>query len=167
LLIQAFAEKLQPLWQRACAEAGAPVPVIFTAHSVPTRTIQAGDPYEQQAKETARLIGERIAVVPADLRHFAFQSQGMSGGPWLGPTVESVILKARQQGHPGVIIAPIGFLCDHVEVLYDIDIGFKEFASEQGLKFWRTESLNTSPAFVAALAALASERLARAFGQPA
>lgn len=167
LLIKAFAEKLQPLWQRAYAEAGAPVPVIFTAHSVPTRTIQAGDPYEQQAKETARLIGERLAHVPADLRHFAFQSQGMSGGPWLGPTVESVILKARQQGHPGVIIAPIGFLCDHVEVLYDIDIGFKEFASEQGLKFWRTESLNASPAFIAALAALTSERLARAFGQPA
>jgi len=167
LLIKAFAEKLEPLWKKACGETDAPVPVIFTAHSVPTRTIQAGDPYEQQAKETARLVGEQIPALAADLCHFAFQSQGMSGGPWLGPTVESVILKVKQQGHAGVIIAPIGFLCDHVEVLYDVDMVFKQFASEQGLKFWRTESLNASPAFIAALASLASERLAAAFGQPA
>jgi len=167
LLVRAFAEKLQPLWQRACAEAGAPVPVIFTAHSVPTRTIQAGDPYELQANETAHLVGEQIAGLPRELQHFAFQSQGMSGGPWLGPTVESVIIKARQQGSPGVIMAPIGFLCDHVEVLYDVDIGFKQFATEQGLKFWRTESLNASSALIAALAALASEKLTQAFGQPA
>ncbi|MBZ5524321.1 MAG: ferrochelatase [Acidobacteriia bacterium] len=167
LLIKAFAEKLGPLWKKASDELGAPAPVIFTAHSVPTRTIQAGDPYEQQAKETARLVGEQIAGLPPELCHFAFQSQGMSGGPWLGPTVESVILKVRQQGHAGVIIAPIGFLCDHVEVLYDVDMGFKQFAAEQGLKFWRTESLNTSPAFITALATLASQRLAAAFGQPA
>jgi ferrochelatase len=167
LLIRAFAEKLEPLWKKACAETGTSVPVIFTAHSVPTRTIQAGDPYEQQAKETARLVGEQIPSLPPELRHFAFQSQGMSGGPWLGPTVESVILKVKQQGHAGVIVAPIGFLCDHVEVLYDVDMGFKQFAAEQGLKFWRTESLNASPAFISALASLASERLAAAFGQPA
>jgi ferrochelatase len=167
LLIRAFAEKLEPLWKKACAETGAPVPVVFTAHSVPTRTIQAGDPYENQAKETARLVGEQIPGLTPEFRHFAFQSQGMSGGPWLGPTVESVILKLKQQGHAGVIIAPIGFLCDHVEVLYDVDMGFRQFAAEQGLKFWRTESLNASPAFVSALASLASERLAAAFGQPA
>lgn len=167
LLIRAFAEKLAPLWSKASAELGAPVPVIFTAHSVPTRTIQAGDPYEQQSKETARLVGEQIPGLPENLRRFAFQSQGMSGGPWLGPTVESMILRARQQGHKGVIIAPIGFLCDHVEVLYDIDMGFRDFAAEQGLKLWRTESLNTSPAFIAALAGLATQRLATASGQPA
>jgi protoporphyrin/coproporphyrin ferrochelatase len=167
LLVRAFADKLQPLWQRACAEAGAAIPVIFTAHSVPTRTIQAGDPYELQAKETARLVGEQVAGLPQELQHFAFQSQGMSGGPWLGPTVESVIIRLRQQGFPGVIMAPIGFLCDHVEVLYDVDIGFRQFATEQNLKFWRTESLNTSPSLIAALRALATEKLTLAFGQPA
>lgn len=167
LLVRAFAEKLQPLWKQACAEAGAPVPVIFTAHSVPTRTIHAGDPYDLQARETARLVGEQVAGLPRELQYFAFQSQGMSGGPWLGPTVESVIIKVQQQGYPGVIMAPIGFLCDHVEVLYDVDIGFKQFAAEQNLKFWRTESLNASPGLIAALAALASEKITLAFGQPA
>jgi protoporphyrin/coproporphyrin ferrochelatase len=159
LLVRAFAEKLEPVWRRACNEAGAPVPVIFTAHSVPTRTIQAGDPYEQQTKETARLVGQSIPALAAELQHFAFQSQGMSGGPWLGPTVESVMLEMKKQGHKGVVIAPIGFVCDHVEVLYDVDIGFRRFANEQALLLWRTESLNTSPTFISALADLASARL--------
>jgi ferrochelatase len=164
LLIQAFAERLEPVWRQASAEIGAAPPVIFTAHSVPTRTIQAGDPYEKQAKETARLVAEKIAGLTPELRHFAFQSQGMSGGPWLGPTVESAMLEQKRQGHKGVVIAPIGFVCDHVDVLYDIDIGFSEFAKEQGLKMWRPESLNTSATFVSALAKLASTRLALASG---
>jgi ferrochelatase len=84
----------------------------------------------------------------------------MSGGPWLGPTVERVILELKKQGHLGVVIVPIGFVCDHVEVLYDIDIAFKQFADDEGVKLWRTESLNTSPAFISALARLASEKLA-------
>jgi ferrochelatase len=161
LLIRAFAERLEPVWRIATEAAGSAVPVIFTAHSVPTRTIQAGDPYEDQAKETARLVGKTSGLAE-ELQYFAFQSQGMSGGPWLGPTVESAILEIRKKGHRGVIIAPIGFLCDHVEVLYDIDIGFRKFAAEQGLEFWRAESLNASPTFIAALAALTAERLAAA-----
>jgi ferrochelatase len=88
----------------------------------------------------------------------------MSGGPWLGPTVESAMLELKKLGHQGVVIAPIGFVCDHVEVLYDVDIGFREFAREQGLKMWRPESLNASPTFIAALAKLASTELARAAG---
>jgi protoporphyrin/coproporphyrin ferrochelatase len=164
-LIAAFAERLESVWRKASAEMGAPVPVTFTAHSVPTRTIQAGDPYEQQTKETARLVGEQISGLTPELQRFAFQSQGMSGGPWLGPTVEHAMLELKAQGHQGVIVAPIGFLCDHVEVLYDIDIVFKAFAAEQGLRFWRTESLNTSPKFIAALAALAQEKLGVGYGQ--
>ena len=164
LLVQAFAERLEPVWRQASAEMGAALPVIFTAHSVPTRTIQAGDPYEKQAKETARLVAEKITGLTPELRHFAFQSQGMSGGPWLGPTVESAMLEQKRQGHKGVVIAPIGFVCDHIDVLYDIDIGFRDFAKEQGLKMWRPESLNTSATFVSALAKLASTRLALASG---
>ena len=163
-LIYAFAERLQPAWRSASEALGRPAPVIFTAHSVPTRTIQAGDPYEQQAKETARLVAEQIPGVTNDLRQFAFQSQGMSGGPWLGPTVESAILESKKQGHKGVVIAPIGFVCDHVEVLYDIDIGFRQFATDEGMKLWRPESLNDSPTFIAALASLASSRLGVAAG---
>ncbi|HEY2168013.1 MAG TPA: ferrochelatase [Candidatus Angelobacter sp.] len=164
LLIQAFAERLEPVWQQASAEMGGALPVIFTAHSVPMRTIHAGDPYEKQANETARLVGQRITGLTPELQHFAFQSQGMTGGPWLGPTVETVMLEQKRQGHKGVVIAPIGFVCDHVEVLYDIDISFRQFANEQQLKLWRPESLNTSPTFVAALAKLASTRLALASG---
>ncbi|HEY2234343.1 MAG TPA: ferrochelatase [Candidatus Angelobacter sp.] len=164
LLIQAFAERLEPVWRQASAEMGSALPVIFTAHSVPMRTISAGDPYEKQTKETAQLVARRIAGLTPELQHFAFQSQGMTGGPWLGPTVETVMLEQKKQGHKGVVIAPIGFVCDHVEVLYDIDIGFRQFAREQELKLWRPESLNTSPTFIAALAKLASTRLALASG---
>jgi len=164
LLIQAFAERLEPVWRAACNETGAPVPVIFTAHSVPMRTIQAGDPYEKQAKETARLVGARLAGLSEDLQYFAFQSQGMSGGPWLGPTVESAMLGLKRQGHQGVVIAPIGFVCDHVEILYDIDMSFRDFAREQELRMWRPESLNVSPTFISALAKLATTEMARASG---
>ena len=164
LLIQAFAERLEPGWRQASTEMGSPLPVIFTAHSVPMRTISAGDPYEKQVKETAQLVGRRITGLTPELQHFAFQSQGMSGGPWLGPTVETVMLEQKRQGHKGVVIAPVGFVCDHVEVLYDIDIGFRQFANEQQLKMWRPESLNISDTFVAALAKLASTRMALASG---
>jgi protoporphyrin/coproporphyrin ferrochelatase len=163
-LIQAFAERLEPTWLRASETLGSPAAVIFTAHSVPTRTIQAGDPYEQQAKETARLVGNKIPGLTPELKQFAFQSQGMSGGPWLGPTVESAILELKKQGHKGVVIAPIGFVCDHVEILYDIDIGFRQFATDEGVKLWRPESLNDSPTFISALANLASSRLGVASG---
>ena len=154
LLIAAFAEKLCAGWDRACGEMGARVPVIFTAHSVPQRTIAEGDPYEAQAKETARLVALAARLAADDWR-FAFQSQGMSGGAWLGPTVENTILELKDKGHRGVFVQPIGFLCDHVEVLYDIDIGFKEFAAKEGMRLWRAESLNDSRLLTAALADVA------------
>jgi ferrochelatase len=157
LLIQAFAEKLQAGWRRAQREMGEAVPVIFTAHSVPERTATEGDPYEIQAKETARLVASAASLAAKDWS-FAFQSQGMSGGPWLGPTVEQAILSWKAQGSRGVFIQPIGFLCDHVEVLYDIDIGFKQFAEKESLHLWRADSLNDSPRLTAALADLVRSR---------
>jgi ferrochelatase len=159
LLIRAFAEKLQAGWKRAGGEMGARLPIIFTAHSVPTPTIEAGDPYEQQAKETAEMVAMKVPSLNRDDWTFAFQSQGMSGGAWLGPTVEETILALHAQGHRGVFIQPIGFVCDHVEVLYDIDIGFRQFAEKQGMRLWRAESLNDSPAFLAAIADVARSRL--------
>jgi len=158
LLIQAFAEKLQIGWRHACDQASARIPVIFTAHSVPLRTIIDGDAYEAQAKETAALVAKQAGLDPADWV-FAFQSQGMSGGEWLGPTVEDTISRLRQQGKPGVFVHPIGFLCDHVEVLYDVDIGFQKFAADQGMHLWRAGSLNDSPLLTAALADLVQSRL--------
>lgn len=169
-LAEAFAERLQPVWAQACAESGRRVPVLFTAHSVPCRTIMTGeasvagarpgtpaqnspDPYPVEAKRTAQMVADRLAAVgfgDTDW-YFAFQSQGMSGGPWIGPTVEDTLKAIRDEGHVGVVMQPIGFLCDHVEILYDIDIAFKEMAGELGLKLWRAESLNDSALLVQAL----------------
>ena len=156
-LIAAFAEKFRAGWDRACSEMSARVPIIFTAHSVPQRTITEGDPYETQTKDTARLVAQQAGLASEDW-NFAFQSQGMSGGAWLGPTVENTILELKEKGHRGVFIQPIGFLCDHVEVLYDIDIGFREFAEREGIQLWRAESLNDSRLLTAALADVARSR---------
>lgn len=158
LLIRAFAEKLQAGWDAARRQTETTIPIIFTAHSVPLRTITDGDAYEAQAKETASLVA-RQASLTAEQWTFAFQSQGMSGGAWLGPTVEETIRGLKEKGHRNVFIQPIGFLCDHVEVLYDIDIGFKQFAKQQGLRLWRADSLNDSPLLARALAAIARSRL--------
>jgi ferrochelatase len=161
LLIRAFSEKLRDGWSRACLEANAPVPVLFTAHSVPLRTIAAGDDYERQTRETAALVA---ASVPEIAGHwlFAFQSQGMSGGEWLGPTVESVITELAAAGQKHLFVQPIGFVCDHVEVLYDVDIAFKNFAAARGIALTRAESLNDSVLFARAVAQLARTRLAAA-----
>ncbi len=154
LLIRAFAEKFKEGWERACREAGAKVPVIFTAHSVPQRTIVDGDPYEAQARETATLVARAVGLADGEWS-FAFQSQGMSGGAWLGPTVEETILGLKEKGHTSVFLQPIGFVCDHVEILYDIDIAFRKFAEEHGMRLWRADSLNGSPTFAAAVADVA------------
>ena len=176
-LIQAFAEKLLPVWTEASAELGRRAPVLFTAHSVPCRTIMTGeasivgarpgtpmqmspDPYPVEAKRTAELVADRLAgagLSDSDW-FFAFQSQGVSGGPWIGPTVEESLTAIRDEGHGGIVIQPVGFVCDHVEVLYDIDIAFRETARGLGLKLWRPESLNDSPVLTDALVAIASQR---------
>lgn len=158
LLAKAFAEKLRAGWEKASAENGAKLPVIFTAHSVPQRTITEGDPYEKQSKETAELVAQEAGLSAGDWT-FAFQSQGMSGGVWIGPTVEETILGLKARGHRGVFVHPIGFLCDHVEVLYDIDIAFKQFAEKEDMRLWRADSLNGSSLLTEALAALASDRM--------
>ena len=163
LLIRAFAERLESGWKRACDEMGARMPVLFTAHSVPARTILEGDPYEAQARETAALVAMAFPTLTVDDWSFAFQSQGQSqgtsDGPWIGPTVEDTILALKQKGHRSVFLQPIGFVCDHVEVLYDIDVAFRGFAARQGMNLWRAGSLNDSPTFIAALAAVVRSRL--------
>jgi ferrochelatase len=157
-LIEAFADRLRIGWKAACEQHGSALPVLFTAHSVPQRTIAEGDPYERQTRETAALVAAQVPEIGA--WQFAFQSQGMSGGEWLGPTVEDTIVRLREAGHSGIFLQPIGFVCDHVEILFDIDILFREFAEARGMKLYRAESLNDSPLFVRAVADLAGTRLA-------
>jgi ferrochelatase len=175
LLAQAFAERLQPVWQSVAARIGTVPPVLFTAHSVPCRTIQSQpadapgatqlepDPYPVEAKRTAANVASRLAplgLTAADW-FFAFQSQGMSGATWIGPTVEATLTAIRQEDHSAVVIQPIGFLCDHVEILYDIDIAFRDFAAGVGLEVVRPASLNDSSLLTATLEDLARKGFAR------
>ncbi|HTV09516.1 MAG TPA: ferrochelatase [Candidatus Aquilonibacter sp.] len=185
LLANAFAERLWPVWAEACAASSAAagttvrVPVLFTAHSVPCRTIRAtsaeeaaqtagppsaegiqsygaaseGDPYPVECKQTAAAVAKWLAPVgmmESDW-YFAFQSQGIAGAPWIGPTVEDTLKFLAEAGHKAVVIQPIGFLCDHVEILYDIDIQFREVVGSLGMTLYRAESLNDSPTLIRAL----------------
>lgn len=166
MLADAFADRLRTVLDPFRAEAGSSSPVLFTAHSVPLRTVQAQsaddtpDPYELEAKRTAALVAERVGLA-TDHWYFAFQSQGMSGGPWLGPTVEDTLTALHDEGARKLVIQPIGFLCDHVEILYDIDIAFQQFAANLGMELRRPESLNTSPLLIAALADLSRTAVPR------
>jgi len=170
LLAEAFAERLRPLIDKMSAEVGAPVPVLFTAHSVPCRTIQSvpetdgkpgldADPYAEDAKGTAERVAGRVPQIPN--WWFAFQSQGASGGPWIGPTVEQTLDSVAEAGVKTLILQPIGFLCDHVEILFDVDILFRGYAAERAIRLERPDSLNASPALAAAIADLARKGLAR------
>jgi ferrochelatase len=174
LLIEAFAERLRPTLAALTEEVGHAVPVLFTAHSVPCRTIQTPaanegaprlwpgegvDPYAEEAKRTAALVAARVAEVGN--WYFAFQSQGASGGPWIGPTVESTLETLAAGGAKTVILQPIGFLCDHVEILYDVDIAFKGYAADRGMRLERPESLNGSLTLARAVADLATRGLKR------
>lgn len=173
LLAAAFADRLRATWGTYSAEAGEAVPVLFTAHSVPCRTVQTpppdparpnqpptpADPYNFETKKTAMHVAARVPGLKK--WYFAFQSQGMSGGPWIGPSVEDTLTALKEEGVTRVVIQPVGFLCDHVEVLYDIDVSFKEFAAGLGMEIRRPASLNDSALLTAALKRLAEDGLER------
>lgn len=129
--------------------------VIFTAHSLPVRILEQGDPYDAQVRETAALVADHLGLA-ADQSIVCYQSAGRSPEPWLGPNLEDVILELAQAGEKGVLVAPIGFLTDNLELLYDIDIGCRDLARACGVWLVRSSSLNTSPKLIAALADLAS-----------
>jgi len=177
LLADAFAERLRPAIAKLAAETGEPVPVLFTAHSVPCRTVQTpaanegqprhwpgegADPYAQEAKHTAELVAARVPEIAQ--WWFAFQSQGASGGPWIGPTVEETLTAIAGAGVKNLLLQPIGFLCDHVEILYDVDIAFRKYAANLGIRLERPESLNASATLARAVAGLARQGLARLQG---
>ena len=154
LLIDAFEEKYQAALAKL--EPKASVYTIFTAHSIPAESIELGDPYGEEFDKTVKKLVERIQP---NNWFKAYQSQGMIPVPWLGPTVESVLDKIARQGSKTVLMVPVGFVCDHVEILFDIDIEFSEYAKERKLNLYRTESLNLSPTFVETLASVTWENL--------
>jgi ferrochelatase len=176
MLVKAFAHRARVALNKARTSAEDKVAVLFTAHSVPSRTVlpsskpveyhgmllaNGPDSYADDCKLTAKLVASKLQdmVTERDC-HFSFQSQGMSDGSWLGPTVEDTLVGLKHYGYDTVVIQPIGFLCDHIEILYDIDIAFQKTAGRLDLTLIRGESLNDSPLLIDALEDLALPRQA-------
>jgi ferrochelatase len=135
---------------------GTDAQVVFTAHSLPARILDEGDPYREQLLETARLVAERAAL---ERWSFAFQSASETGEPWLGPDLLDELDSLHAAGVRRVLVAPIGFVSDHLEILWDIDVEGRERARQLGLELQRIQSLNDDPRFIAALAALVRKAL--------
>jgi protoporphyrin/coproporphyrin ferrochelatase len=131
--------------------------VVFTAHSLPERILAAGDPYRDQLLETSRLVAERAGL---ERWSFAFQSASPTGEPWLGPDILEELESLHAGGVRKVLAAPVGFVSDHLEILWDLDVEAREKAVELGLEFDRIDSLNDDPGFIAALAELVRQTLA-------
>jgi protoporphyrin/coproporphyrin ferrochelatase len=129
--------------------------VVFTAHSLPERILGMGDPYQDQLLETSRLVAERAGLHDWS---FAYQSASATGEPWLGPDILEELDRLHAEGLRKVLVCPVGFVSDHLEILWDLDIEARARAATLGLELDRIESLNDDPAFIAALASLVRER---------
>ena len=124
--------------------------VVFTAHSLPQRALAGGDPYRDQLLETSRLVSERAGL--GERWSFAFQSASATGEPWLGPDILEELERLAGEGEREVLVAPVGFVSDHLEILWDLDIEAREKAQALGLELERITSLNDDPSFIHALA---------------
>ena len=146
-LLDAFAERVR------AAQPQSDEQVVFTAHSLPQRVIDAGDPYADQVSATAAGVAERC-----DISHYlrAYQSAGRTPEPWIGPDLSDLIADRVAQGTRKFLVVPIGFVCDHTEILFDIDVQASSAARSLGASLRRTASLNDSPAFIDMLAQLAA-----------
>jgi ferrochelatase len=125
--------------------------VVFTAHSLPARILDEGDPYKDQLLETSRLVAERAGV---DDWSFSFQSESPTGEPWLGPDILDHLEALHADGVRDVLVCPVGFVADHLEIRWDLDHEARERAHELGLRFARIEMPNADPAFIRVLAGL-------------
>ena len=156
-LIDAFVEKYNIAMDKIRTLGYEKVHTVFTVHSIPAESLELGDFYDKEYDSTVKAIVEKIKPYRW---YQAYQSQGMIPVPWLGPTVESVLDRIARIGSKPVLMIPVGFVSDHVEILYDIDIEFAEYAKSKNLPLFRTESLNQSPLFTEALASVVWEHLA-------
>ncbi len=156
-LIRAIADNITAALQRFPAEVRPRVPILFTAHSLPERILQANDPYPVEVRATMDAVCE---LVKPETARFAYQSQGRSGEKWLGPDVESTLAELHRGGHRHVLIAPIGFISDHVEILYDVDVEFKRLAESKGMRLERISMLNATMPLIDTLASVLEEHLA-------
>ena len=156
-LIEALADRVAIALARWPAQERDSVHVIFSAHSLPERIIRAGDPYDRQVHETAQMVAAR-AGLSSDRWSWSYQSAGRSPEPWLGPTYPAHLAALAERGVRNVVSVPVGFVCDHVEVLYDIDIDAQRIAKGLGMRLERPPSLNDDPRFVSQLATVICDR---------
>ena len=152
--VQAVADDVRAL--RAQFSTPEEVVAVFTAHSLPARILKEGDPYESQLLRTSELIAQRAGI---EQWRFSYQSQSHTGEPWLGPDLVDTVEELAAQGHRAVLVASIGFIADHLEIFYDIDIEAKEKADALGIELRRTPMLNADPRLVHALHALIAQRI--------
>ncbi len=150
-LIQAIADNIQLSLQQFPSEVRAQVPILFTAHSLPERIVEMKDPYPDEVRGTMEAVCERVRPATARL---AFQSRGRSDEKWLGPDIAIMLDELHREGHKHVLVAPIGFVSDHLEVLYDIDIELKRSAQAKGMRLERIPMLNASVALIETLASV-------------
>lgn len=160
-LIDAFLESIdEGLHQHRLADVPAPeLPILLTAHSLPTRVLAAGDPYEADFRAMAALVAERLSQ-RGYVVEVAFQSQGASNESWLGPDLRTRLAAAVERGFSAAFIAPIGFVAEHVETLYDLDVEAQETARAVGLtRLGRAAAVGARPRFIDALEAVARRLL--------
>ena len=159
--LQAVAQRVKEALDRFPADMRERVPVLLTAHSMPKRVVEREPDYIHNLKETAAAVAQQAGLA-FDRWMFCYQSAGHTPEEWLKPDFADLMPELKAAGHTHVLIAPIQFLADHLEILYDIEIGAREQAEQHGIQFARTESLNTSPLFIRALAEVVKETLERA-----
>jgi ferrochelatase len=156
--LAAVAQRIREGLERLPAAERDRAPVLLTAHSLPRRVAEMEPQYLGQLRETAEMVAAR-ADLTSDRWHFCWQSAGHEPGEWMKPDFADLLPELRDAGHRSVLVAPIQFLADHLEVLYDIDIGARAQADEAGMAFARIESLNVMPEFVAALVGVALDAM--------
>lgn len=155
-LIEAITAKVIQALERFPSDIRKKVPILFSAHSLPERILAEKDPYPQELNETIELVMKKVG--PYAWR-FAYQSRGRTPEPWLGPDAAVVIDELHAQGHRHLLMAPIGFISDHMETLYDVDVMYRKQCDAKGMRLERAESLNATPAFIETLAAVVRENL--------
>jgi ferrochelatase len=161
-----FIEALAATTSEALARFADPtrVRVMFTAHSLPARVVAEGDPYPDQLAGTSALVAEQLGLTEYA---FAFQSAGRTGEAWLGPDILDEIRRLARTGVAELVVRPVGFVADHLEVLYDIDIEAQAVARDVGVRLERARSMNDDPIFIAGLADVAAAALLEASREPA
>jgi ferrochelatase len=157
-LVEAFASRVEEGIARWPEDERDRVHVVFSAHSLPQRVLDAGDPYGEQCVDTARLVAERAGLLD-DRWSWAYQSAGRTPEPWAGPDLGEHLQELSARGVRDVVSVPVGFVSDHVEILFDVDVRAAGVARALGLRFERPPSLNDDPILIAALAELVRARV--------